>query len=159
LNQSPEKAPPSSSHFPSEEPGGKRKPQILIAEDNPADVFLIRKTIEKAGIVADLHFVDDGEKAIEFFDRFDSNPDIVCLDLILLDINLPKMRGNEVLQHMRASEKCGDSKVLVVTSSDSPDDIDVDEMNRLGATGYFKKASDFSEFMKLGEVVRNLLPQ
>ena len=131
------------------------KTQILIAESEDELLRLFNTYFSSLGMSTEI--ANDGEKAMEIFNRFDSNPDILCLDLILLDINLPRMRGSEVLEHMRASKKCGDSKVLVVTSSDSPSDIE--EMNRLGANGYFKKASEFSEFMKLGEIVRSLLPQ
>ena len=90
-----------------------------------------------------------------FFDRADADPNAPCPDLILLDINMPRYRGGEILRHLRASPRCGKSLVLVVTSSDS--ERDQHEMERLGTNGYFRKPSEFAEFMKLGQVARELL--
>jgi DNA-binding response OmpR family regulator len=76
-------------------------------------------------------------------------------DLVILDINLPRKSGREVLRALRQSPNCGRTPVLVVTSSDSQRDRD--EMANLGASLYFRKPSDYNEFMKLGDVVKTLL--
>lgn len=128
---------------------------ILIVEDNRADVFLIRESIEKARLDADLYVVQDGEKAIRFFDQADQDPSAPCPVLVLLDINLPKKPGRDVLRHMRQSRRCAKSLVVVVSSSDS--ERDRAEMGNLGVNGYFCKPSDYADFMKLGELVKGLL--
>lgn len=116
---------------------------------------LIRMALASYGIAADVHHLDDGEQAIRYFDRVDADPGESCPDLILLDINIPRYNGSEILRHLRASTRCGRSPVLVVTSSSS--ERDQEEMTTLGARGYFRKPSEFADFMKLGRIVQNLL--
>ena len=70
---------------------------------------------------------------------------------------MPRYKGGDILRRLRASSRCKDALVLVVTSSDSQRDRE--EMDAFGANGYFRKPSEFSEFMKLGELVRDLLAQ
>jgi len=111
--------------------------------------------LRNEGIRAELQEVDDGEKAIRFFESADADPEAPCPDLILLDINMPRYKGGEILRRLRASSRCGKSLVLVVTSSDS--ERDREEMDSLGANGYFRKPSEFAEFMKLGQLVKELL--
>jgi DNA-binding response OmpR family regulator len=77
-----------------------------------------------------------------------------CPDLILLDLNLPKFTGAVLLEKLRACKKCAEIPVVIVTSSDSPKDREV--ATRLGS-GYFRKPSDFEQFMLLGGIVRALL--
>jgi chemotaxis family two-component system response regulator Rcp1 len=118
-------------------------------------VFLIRQAIQKAGINAELHAVDDGEKAVRFFEQADADATAPCPDLILLDINMPRYKGGDILRRLRASPRCANTLVLVVSSSDSQGDRN--EMDALGANGYFRKPSEFTEFMKLGQLVGELL--
>jgi CheY-like chemotaxis protein len=129
---------------------------ILVVEDTEADAFLIREALRQAGIDCEAHVLDDGEKATEFIDNLDVNESASCPDAILLDLNLPKRSGEQVLQRIRRSLKCGPVPVVVVTSSDSPKDKL--EAARLGATVYFRKPSKLAEFMQLGQLVRELLP-
>jgi CheY-like chemotaxis protein len=128
---------------------------VLIVEDSRADITLIRMAMEKAGVPAVIQVVDDGEKAIRFFENVDLDAAAPCPDLVILDLNLPRFKGSEVLRRLRASARCADVPVLVVTSSDSSDDRE--QMNKLGANGYFRKPSELSEYMKLGQVTRGLL--
>ena len=144
-----------SSPSPSEAQPQRLRHQILVVEDNRADVFLIRESIQAAHIEADLHIVPDGDKAIRFFERADLDASAPCPVLVILDINLPKKPGREVLQQMRQSPRCADAAVLVVTSSDS--EKDRDEMGRFGVKGYFRKPSDYDRFMKLGDLVKELI--
>jgi CheY-like chemotaxis protein len=74
---------------------------------------------------------------------------------VILDINLPKLNGWQVLNHMRQKRRCKDTVVLAVSTSDSPRDRE--QMIQLGANGYFRKPSDYGEFMKLGDIIRMLL--
>src|SRR5580692_1150724 len=91
-NRSPDKDQPSTSASPSEEKRGRCR-RILIVEDNAADVYLIRSAIEAARIQADLHVVKDGELAIRFIDETDTDNRVPCPDLVILDLNLPRMHG------------------------------------------------------------------
>jgi CheY-like chemotaxis protein len=146
--------PISASRSPSEQ-AGLRRWHILIAEDSKSDVFLIRQAIQKSQINAHLYVVNDGEKAVRFFEQVDADGTAPCPDLILLDINMPRYKGGDILRRLRASPRCANALVLVVTSSDSQDDRH--EMDALGANGYFRKPSEFAEFMKLGPLVHELL--
>lgn len=126
-----------------------------MVEDNQSDVFLIREAIEAAKVNAELQVLSDGDKAARYFDEIDRQQAAECPALVIMDINLPKKHGDEVLRHLRASRRCRDTAVLVVTSSNSAQDRD--GMARLGISGYFRKPSDYEEFMKLGDVVRAVL--
>jgi two-component system, chemotaxis family, response regulator Rcp1 len=128
---------------------------VLIVDDNESDVFLIQEAMEATRLPLTLHIANDGEQAIRFFDRVDGHADMPCPALVILDINLPKRHGGEVLKHMRQSRKCADALVLVVSTSDSAKDRE--QMTSLGANGYFRKPSRYDEFMKLGDIVRGLL--
>ncbi len=128
-----------------------------MVEDNRGDVFLIRESIETASVAATLHVVQDGDKAIKFLERAGSDPDTPCPALVILDINLPKRSGRDVLQFMRINEHCAHVPVLIVTSSDSQRDRD--DMARLGIHGYFRKPSEYDEFMKLGPLVKQTLTE
>jgi len=102
----------------------------------------------------DLHIVPDGQLAIEFITRAETDPDAPCPDLLLLDLNLPKRDGFEVLQRLRRSERCRAIPVLVMTSSSSPKDLS--RAAELDAS-YFRKPPSYDEFLKLGVVLRQLL--
>ena len=128
---------------------------ILLIEDAEPDVFLVREALKSAGLDFELNVLDDGEKAVDFIDTLDRNRDKECPQLVLLDLNLPKRTGDQILEHMRHSNRCKDVPVVIVTSSDSP--RDKAEASRLGATQYFRKPSRLDEFMRLGPLVRKLV--
>jgi len=128
---------------------------ILVAEDNAADVFLIREALECAGVKADIHVVSDGMAAIGFLDSADGSDISPCPCLLILDINLPKKSGDEVLLFVRQSSKCRQMLVLIVSTSGSIDDRK--KMDELGCNGYFIKPSEYLDFMKLGSVVNEML--
>lgn len=124
-------------------------------EDNRADVFLIRESIESACPDAILHVISDGDKAIEYFEQTDRDESAPGPALVILDINLPKKPGHVVLDRMRASQRCASAPVVVVTSSNS--ERDRERMGQLGVSGYFRKPSEYEEFMKLGGLVKEIL--
>jgi chemotaxis family two-component system response regulator Rcp1 len=153
-NPSQVKGQSSTSRSPSDTSAWQRR-QILAVEDNKADVFLIRKAIEAAAVNADLHVVHDGQAATNFFDATDADDNALPPDLVLLDLNLPKKSGDDVLKHLRNSPRCRDALVLIVTSSDSDE-----ERNSAAAqavAGYFRKPSQYDAFMELGLLVKQLL--
>lgn len=124
-------------------------------EDSGADLFLIREAIAAAQVNASISIVNDGHQALKFIDQADAGEGAPCPDLVLLDLNLPKKDGLEVLRHMRKSAACKNAMVLVVSSSDSMSDREA--VKALGFNGYFRKPSAYAEFMKLGPIIRNLL--
>jgi DNA-binding response OmpR family regulator len=154
LNLSLDEDRPSASSSPFKKQEG-RPYHILIVEDNQADVFLIRTALKAAEIDAEIHVVKDGEGAMRFFDEADGDTAAPCPSVVLLDINLPRKHGGEVLRHMRESRRCGNALVIVVSTSESARDRA--DMTTLGANGYFHKPSGYIEFLKLGTMVRELL--
>jgi chemotaxis family two-component system response regulator Rcp1 len=127
---------------------------LLLAEDNLPDALLVREAIRLESLPIDVHVASDGQRAIEFIDQSDKDSNAPCPHVLLLDINLPKADGFEVLRRLRASERCGKVPVLMISSSDSP--LDRNQAAQLGA-GYFRKPPSYDEFLKLGEVLRKLL--
>ena len=102
----------------------------------------------------EVHIAADGEKAIEFIDRAETDPESPSPHFLLLDLNLPKKDGFEVLRRLRASAKFKNIPVLIMTSSDSPGDRN--RAAELGA-GYFRKPGSYDGFLKLGTVLRQLI--
>jgi len=129
--------------------------QILIVEDNPADANLIEEALAEAQLNCGLSIMRDGARAIEFIERLDADASHPCPDLILLDLNLPKVSGQEVLNRLRLIPRCKDVKVLIISSSNAP--ADRDRSMQLGASEYFRKPSSLEQFMALGSLVRALL--
>jgi len=128
---------------------------VLVVEDNESDVFLIREALEATGMSLTVYVAKDGEQAVRLLDELESGTDAPCPTLVVLDINLPKVQGGEVLKHLRQLSKCVDTRVLVVSTSNSLQDRE--KMMSLGANGYFRKPSGYEEFMKLSDVVRTML--
>ncbi len=134
----------------------QKRLRILLAEDNPGDVFLVRRALMKQGIVFELITVEDGEAAMRYLDGLDASTDEHDRpDLILLDLNLPRCLGTQVLERLKNSPSCGHAPVIILTSSDSPRDRA--EVLRLGAAHYFCKPTDLAGFMTLGGVVEEVL--
>lgn len=118
-------------------------------------MFLIREALECAGITADIHIVTDGLAALTFFEAADGSDHAPWPGLVILDINLPKKSGDEVLRFIRQSSDYRHTLVLVVSTSGSIDDRN--KMKELGCNGYFIKPSQYGDFMKLGSVVKEML--
>ena len=154
-NPSQGKAPPSSSPSRST-PSESAQPRLnlLLAEDNLPDALLVREAIRMEDLPLEVYVAADGEKAMEFIARAERDPDAPRPHLLLLDINLPKVDGFEVLKRLRASGKYGALPVLVISSSDSPSDRR--QAADLGAS-YFRKPPSYDEFLKLGSVLKQLL--
>src|ERR1051326_4354350 len=90
---------------------------ILLAEDNRGDVYLMGKSLEQHGLACRLVVANDGEDAIRLIDAIDCSG--AAPDLILLDLNLPKRSGREVVERIRSNPHCVSVPVVVVSSSDS----------------------------------------
>jgi CheY-like chemotaxis protein len=131
------------------------KPNVLLVEDNPADINLVEEALEEARLDCSLHIMRDGVRAFEFLEQLDAEPDRPAPDVVLLDLNLPKISGEEVLKRVRTSPKCEGVKVLIISSSDAP--ADRERVMKLGATDYFRKPSGLAQFMLLGPKVRAMI--
>jgi DNA-binding response OmpR family regulator len=129
--------------------------QILVVEDAEADVFLVREALQQAGLEFELLVLSDGEKAVNFIDNVDLGGSTNGPHLVLLDLNLPKKSGGQVLERVRRSRVCGQVPVVILTSSESPKDKM--QAAKLRATEYFRKPSKLDEFMKLGPLVQRIL--
>lgn len=130
--------------------------QIVLAEDNPADVMLVRMALRDAGLNCALRVLEDGEQAISFFETIDADPKVASVvDLLLLDMHLPKRDGEDILNRLRSTEHFAQTRVIVMTASDAPRDHDNAE--RHAAMHYFRKPATLAEFMRLGVIVRDLL--
>jgi CheY-like chemotaxis protein len=133
----------------------KTRPFVLLVEDNPADSDLVEEAFAEAHIDCTLSILRDGAQAIEFFERLDSGSSQACPDLVLLDLNLPKVGGDAVLERVRSSRACKSVKVLIVSSSDAPNDRE--RAMQLGASEYFRKPSSLEQYMEFGPKVKTLL--
>ena len=132
-------------------------PEILLAEDNPADVYLIREALKEHGVNCPLRVASDGKEVLRVISEEESPGEAARLGLIILDLNLPRHDGIEILQQLRAMAELAHIPVVVLTSSDSPRDRLV--ANELGATCYRRKPSSLEEFLGLGAVFKDLLGQ
>ncbi len=119
------------------------------------DVFLVKEALTEHRLNAELQVLEDGEQASAFVTQVDADPNRLCPELFLLDLNLPRIPGLEVLARIRRSKRCALSPVVVMTSSNARRDRADSEA--LGATAYFQKPSGYDAFLKLGQIIRELL--
>ena len=148
------------AHFSSpgfSEGSAARKRIGLLVEDNLPDVIVVEDAIAQHQIPIELYIVDDGEKACEFIDRAANDPDAPRLEFLLLDLNLPKRSGIEVLHHLRDCTPFRNIPVLIITSSDLSRDRA--RFSELGANRYFRKPASYESFLKVGEVLKEMLQQ
>ena len=136
--------------------GGDSTPiRILLVEDNPADVYLIRRALAENSVHCLLQLALDGNEALSFLRSEGNSQDAPRPNLILLDLNLPRHDGLEVLQHIRQDQQLADVPVIVFTSSDSP--ADRLSATHLGVTRFVRKPSLLDDFMAVGAVIREVL--
>jgi DNA-binding response OmpR family regulator len=128
---------------------------IILVEDAEPDVLLVREALEQCGLEFELQVFEDGEQGVDFVDTMDRDSTLARPHLFLLDLNLPKKTGGQILERVRLSRTCCEVPVVILTSSDS--NKDKAQAAQLNATGYFRKPSRLDEFMKLGPYVRDLL--
>jgi CheY-like chemotaxis protein len=127
---------------------------ILLVEDNPSDIGLTRRALEKSRISNDLVVVEDGQEALDYL--FGTDPltgqNVNELPaLILLDLKLPKVDGLEVLRQIRADERTHRQPVVILTTSSEEDDVA--QSYDMGANSFIRKPVDFNQF---AEAVQHL---
>jgi CheY-like chemotaxis protein len=125
--------------------------KILLVEDNPADVVLTRENLSECKILHELHVAEDGVEALSFLRRKGPHRDAPRPDLVLLDLNLPRMDGREVLAEMKADESLRRIPVVVLTSSEAEEDVV--RSYELQASAYVTKPVDLEGF---GKIVRGI---
>ena len=127
--------------------------EILLVEDNEGDVFLTRKALEKAKISNTISVAIDGEIALKRLRREDEFADNTLPDIVLLDINLPKKDGMQVLTKMKQDENLRRIPVVILTSSQA--EQDVLKTYDLHASGYVVKPLNFEKFVEVVTAVED----
>ena len=148
--------PTDASDWRQERPEDKRA-LVLVVEDNQADVFLVEQAVKLRNLPVRLLMLDNGEDALRYFARADADPAARCPDAVLLDLNLPRRSGREVLEQVKSTVRCRDVPVIILTSSNSAEDRR--ETAALGAIRYFRKPTSYQEFLKIGEVLEEVLAE
>jgi CheY-like chemotaxis protein len=127
------------------------EPQIFLVEDNSCDVFLVRRALEDRNLSCQLKVAQHGEEAMRQLKRMQAEPAGESPALILLDLNLPRVDGVQLLSYIRRNSFFDSVPVIVMTSSQSSRDRD--SCLSLGANQYFEKPSDLHGYLKSGSVV------
>lgn len=123
-----------------------RAMHILLVEDSDGDILLTTEALEEGKIVTRLSVLKDGKQAIDFLDSEVSKGKPNLPELILLDINLPKKNGHEVLQFIKQDERLKQIPVIMLTTSSSENDISLSYKNH--ANCYITKPIDTDDFLK-----------
>ncbi len=128
--------------------------RIFMAEDNPADVYMLDLALKESGAVFELEVAYTGKEALAFLER-EKSSNKPQLDLILLDLNLPQHDGTDLLRYVRQDPRLGSIPTVLFTSSDSPKD----RLNaiREGADRFIRKPSQLREYMAIGTTLKNML--
>ena len=121
--------------------------EILLVEDDPGDVLITREAIESSKVANRLSVVSNGEEALQFLRREEPFADAPRPGLLLLDLNLPRLDGREVLARMKADPDLRRIPVVVLTTSSS--DEDIVRSYDLHANAYVTKPVDFDQFMSV----------
>ncbi len=125
--------------------------KILLVEDNPGDVRLIQEVFKDANICNAMEIAYDGETAMELLNADNGNS--FCPDLILLDLNLPKKDGREVLREIKNNECLKCIPVVILTTSNAEDDLI--ETYKMNANCYITKPVDLDQFINVVKSIEN----
>jgi two-component system response regulator len=118
---------------------------VLLVEDNAADVLLVEEAMQEAGVNVELAVLADGEAALDVLTRHDGRGDVPLPQVVLLDLNLPRLSGWDVMTAVRADDDARHIPILVLSTSDS--DADIYRAYREGANCYMVKPMDFGDFV------------
>ena len=127
--------------------------EILLAEDNPGDVMLTKKALEQGKLANNLNVVTDGVEALEYLRQEGEYADRPRPDLVLLDLNMPRKDGQDVLKELQADDDLCRIPVVVLTSSESEEDIA--RSYELNANAYLTKPVDFDGFIEIVNRMEN----
>ena len=138
---------------------------ILLVEDRPDDVILVKRALMQAGVTNPVHVVGDGEQALAYLDgvgKFADRGNYPLPNIMMLDLKMPKMDGFDVLRAIRDRPALSAVRVLVLTSSE--DIYDVGKAYELGANSFLVKPNDFQDYASLMRTLgsfwlhRNIMP-
>ena len=128
--------------------GGDRKViEVLLVEDSPGDVRLTREAFREADVSVRLHVASDGVEAVAFLRRLGTHANAPRPDLILLDLNLPRMDGREVLSFIKDDETLTTIPTVILTTSEA--DVDIQRSYQLKANAYLSKPVQLEDFEAL----------
>ncbi|WP_135533423.1 response regulator [Halostella pelagica] len=130
----------------SEQNSSADRAEILLVEDNPGDVRLTEEAFKEGQIANTLHVATDGVEALDFLHQRGDYEDAPCPDVVLLDLNLPRKDGDEVLKEIRNDTDLKRLPVIVLTSSEAQEDIV--KSYELQANAFLTKPVDPSEFIE-----------
>lgn len=120
---------------------------VLLIEDNPGDAELTRQSLEASKLAVKLSVLDDGEKGLKYLRRAAPYQKAERPDLVLLDLNLPKLSGGEVLRAMKADKDLRGIPVVILTTSE--EEAEISRCYAEGANCYVVKPVDFASFMSI----------
>ncbi len=126
---------------------------ILLVEDNPGDARLAIEALKECSVSNNLYHVEDGEEALDFLHKRNRYHNSPRPHLVLLDLNLPKINGLEVLAHIKGQDSLMEIPVVVLSISESEDDIE--DSYRLQAKSYVKKPLYLDDFIEVFERIRH----
>jgi len=124
-----------------------RAAEILLAEDNDNDVELTRQGFKRAKLLVNLHRVRDGEECLDFLRKQGQYVGAPTPDLILLDLNMPKVGGEQVLAEMLKDESLRSLPVVILTTSEQAEEVL--KMYKMRCSSYIVKPVDFDQFLKV----------
>ena len=130
-----------------------RMVEILLVEDSPGDAELAKEALEESKLKNNLHIAIDGEEAIDFLFKKGKYKDAIRPDLIILDLNLPKKDGREVLKEIKEDDKLKRIPVVILTTSRAEEDIL--KTYDLHANCYITKPLDLEKFMDVVKAIEN----
>lgn len=122
-------------------------PEVLVVDDNPSDLQLLGEAFAECGVPAHLHHATSGEQALERLARTGRFAGTSAIDLVLLDLNMPRLDGRELLARLNAEERWHQLPIVVLTSSSRPADIEY--CSRLGAISYYVKPHTWEECLAM----------
>jgi CheY-like chemotaxis protein len=126
---------------------------ILLVEDNPADVLLTQELLSESKVLVNMHVVNDGVEALAFLHKETPFTDAITPDLVLLDLNLPKIDGHDVLKQIKQDKDLLQIPTIVLTTSQAESDIRA--VYKEHAAAYITKPIDLNQFTKVVDAIED----
>ncbi len=127
---------------------------IVLIEDNPADVYLIRTALDEHGLKYEIEVLSDGQQSLALVERYRTDPGLRPPDLFVLDLNLPTHDGTAILRQIKETPALAAVPVAILTSSESPKEKAMAE--ELGVDRFLRKPIDLDEFLRIGGILKTM---